>query len=121
MASAGYAGRYTNENILARRDAAGVTVGEALDGIGYRGSEPVAQRKLGAFVELHIEQGPLLEAENKTIGVVDRGQGITWYDGTIVGFESHAGTTPMPPRRDALAAPSEFLLAVESIAKAHGP
>src|SRR5437016_5241349 len=77
--------------------------------------------KFGAFVELHIEQGPLLEAENKTIGVVDRGQGIVWYDGKITGFESHAGTTPMPLRRDALAALSEFVLAVERIAKAHGP
>jgi N-carbamoyl-L-amino-acid hydrolase len=121
MASAAYAGDYTTDYILSRRDAAGVSVGEALDDIGYRGTEPVAQRKLGAFVELHIEQGPLLEAENKTIGVVDRGQGITWYDGTITGFESHAGTTPMPLRRDALAALSEFVLAVERIAKAHGP
>jgi beta-ureidopropionase / N-carbamoyl-L-amino-acid hydrolase len=121
MASAVYAGDYTTENILARRDAAGVTVGEALDSIGYRGSEPVGTRKLGAFVELHIEQGPLLEAENKTIGVVDRGQGIVWYDGKVTGFESHAGTTPMPLRRDALATLSEFVLAVERIAKAHGP
>ena len=84
-------------------------------------SEAVGARRLGAFVELHIEQGPLLEAENKTIGVVDRGQGIVWYDGKITGFESHAGTTPMPLRRDALAALSEFVLAVERIAKAHGP
>jgi N-carbamoyl-L-amino-acid hydrolase len=121
MASAAYAGDYTTDDILSRKDAAGVSVGEALDGIGYRGEEPVAQRKLGAFVELHIEQGPLLEAENKTIGVVDRGQGITWYDGSIIGFESHAGTTPMPLRRDALAALSEFVLAVERIARAHGP
>ena len=58
-------------NILGRKDAGGVTVGEALDGIGYRGGEAVGQRKFSAFVELHIEQGPLLEAENKTIGVVD--------------------------------------------------
>ena len=121
MASAAYAGEYTTDNILARKDAAGMSVGEALDGIGYRGSEPVGQRKFGAFVELHIEQGPLLEAENKTIGVVDRGQGIIWYDGKIVGFESHAGTTPMPLRRDALATLSEIVLAVESIAKKHGP
>jgi beta-ureidopropionase / N-carbamoyl-L-amino-acid hydrolase len=121
MASAAYAGEYTTDNIQARRDAAGVTVGEALDGIGYRGSEAVGAQKFGAFVELHIEQGPLLEAENKTIGVVDRGQGITWYDGKITGFESHAGTTPMPLRRDALAALSEIVLAVERIAKAHGP
>src|SRR3979490_288137 len=121
MASAAYAGDYTTENILARRDAAGVTVAEALDSIGYRGSEAVGVRKFGAFVELHIEQGPLLEAENKTIGVVDRGQGIIWYDGKITGFESHAGTTPMPLRRDALATLSEIVLAVERIAKAHGP
>ena len=121
MASAAYAGEYTTDNILARKDATGVTVGEALDGIGYRGSEPVGQRKFGAFVELHIEQGPLLEAENKTIGVVDRGQGIIWYDGTITGFESHAGTTPMPLRKDALAAMAEFVLAVERVAKTHGP
>ena len=121
MASAAYAGDYTTDNILARRDAAGVTVGEALDSIGYRGEEPVGLRKFGAFVELHIEQGPLLEAENKTIGVVDRGQGIIWYDGKITGFESHAGTTPMPLRRDALAALSEIVLAVERIARAHGP
>jgi beta-ureidopropionase / N-carbamoyl-L-amino-acid hydrolase len=121
MASAAYAGDYTTDNILARTDAGGVSVGEALDSIGYRGSEAVGTRKFGAFVELHIEQGPLLEAENKTIGVVDRGQGIVWYDGKVTGFESHAGTTPMPLRRDALATLSEIVLAVESIAKAHGP
>jgi N-carbamoyl-L-amino-acid hydrolase len=121
MASAAYAGEYTTDNILARKDAAGLTVGEALDGIGYRGSESVGQRKFSAFVELHIEQGPLLEAENKTIGVVDRGQGIIWYDGKITGFESHAGTTPMPLRRDALATLSEIVLAVERIANKHGP
>src|SRR6202162_5587687 len=121
MASAAYAGEYSTDNILARKDAAGVTVGEALDGIGYRGSEAVGARKFGAFVELHIEQGPLLEAENKTIGVVDRGQGIVWYDGKVTGFESHAGTAPMPLRRDALATLSEFVLAVERIAKTHGP
>src|SRR6201987_972514 len=121
MASAAYVGDFTTDNILGRKDAAGMTVGEALDGIGYRGSEPVGQQKFGAFVELHIEQGPLLEAENKTIGVVDRGQGIIWYDGKIVGFESHAGTKPMPLGRDALATLSEIVLAVESIAKKHGP
>ncbi len=121
MASAAYAGDYTTDDILGRKDLAGVSVGEALDSIGYRGDEAVGSRKFGAFVELHIEQGPLLEAETKTIGVVDRGQGIIWYDGRITGFESHAGTTPMPLRRDALAALAEIVLAVERIAKAHGP
>jgi len=121
MASSAYAGASTTDNILARTDAAGMSVGEALDNIGYRGNEAVGARKFGAFVELHIEQGPLLEAESKTIGVVDRGQGIIWYDGKITGFESHAGTTPMPMRRDALATLAEIVLAVERIAKAHGP
>jgi N-carbamoyl-L-amino-acid hydrolase len=121
MASAAYAGEYTTDNILARTDLAGISVGDALDGIGYRGDEAVGTRKLGAFVELHIEQGPLLEAENKVIGVVDRGQGITWYDGKIIGFESHAGTTPMPLRRDAMGALAEVALSVERIAGAHGP
>jgi N-carbamoyl-L-amino-acid hydrolase len=121
MASATYAGDYTTDDIWGRKDAAGVTVKEALDGIGYRGEEPVGSRKLGAFLELHIEQGPLLEAEGKTVGVVDRGQGVIWYDGRVTGFESHAGTTPMPLRRDALSALAELTLAIEKIALAHAP
>ena len=121
MASAAYAGDFTTENILGRLDAEGVSVAQALDTIGYRGADPVGQQKFSAFVELHIEQGPLLEAEGKTIGVVDRGQGIMWYDGRIAGFASHAGTTPMPLRRDALAAFSELVLAIEKIVKDHGP
>ena len=121
MASAAYVGDFTTDDILSRKDHDGVTVGEALDTIGYRGTTPVGTQKLGSFVELHIEQGPILEAENKTIGVVDSGQGVLWYDGKIVGFESHAGSTPMPLRRDALATLSEIVLAVEAIAKKHGP
>jgi len=121
MASAAYAGDYTTDDILGRKDADGITVADALDTIGYRGADAVGKQKFSAFVELHIEQGPLLEAENKTIGVVDRGQGIIWYDGTISGFASHAGTTPMPLRKDALAAFSEVVLAVEKIARDHGP
>jgi len=121
MASATYAGEFTTEDIWNRKDASGISVAEALDGIGYRGSEPVGARKLSGFLELHIEQGPLLEAEAKTIGVVDRGQGIIWYDGRVTGFESHAGTTPMPLRRDALSALAETALAIEKIATAHAP
>ena len=121
MASAAYAGDFTTDEILAKRDAAGTTVAEALDAIGYRGVEAVGTREIGAFVELHIEQGPILEAEGKTIGVVEGGQGIMWFDGIITGFESHAGTTPMPRRRDALLALSEFALAAERIALAQAP
>ncbi len=121
MASAAYAGDFTTDEILAKRDAAGVTVAEALAAIGYHGGEAVGAREIGAFVELHIEQGPILEAEGKTIGVVEGGQGIMWFDGRITGFESHAGTTPMPRRQDALLALSEFALAAERIALAHAP
>lgn len=95
---------------------------EALDTIGYRGADAVGKQKFSAFVELHIEQGPLLEAENKTIGVVDRGQGIMWYNGSIARFRQpcrdHADA---PLRKDALAAFSEVVLAVEKIARDLGP
>ena len=121
MASAAYVGDFTTDDILSRKDAQGVTVAEALDSIDYRGDAPVGSQKLGCFVELHIEQGPILEAEHKTVGVVDSGQGLLWYDGRITGFESHAGSTPMPLRRDALATLSEIVLAMETIAKANGP
>jgi beta-ureidopropionase / N-carbamoyl-L-amino-acid hydrolase len=121
MASAAYVGDFTTDDILSRRDADGVTVAQALDGIGYRGDSPVGRQKFSSFIELHIEQGPILEAEGKTIGVVDSGQGVLWYDGKITGFESHAGSTPMPLRRDALATLSEIVLAMERIAKKHGP
>ncbi|UTD29862.1 Zn-dependent hydrolase [Bradyrhizobium sp. WD16] len=121
MASAAYAGDFTTEDILSRRDADGISVGEALDAIGYRGKEAVGAVKLQNFVELHIEQGPILEAEGKTIGVVEHGQGVIWYDGVVTGFAGHAGATPMPLRRDGLAALSEVVLAVEALATALGP
>lgn len=121
MASAAYVGDFTTDDILSRKDINGVTVAEALDEIGYRGAETVGARKLGSFVELHIEQGPILEAEGKTIGVVDSGQGVLWYDGKITGFESHAGSTPMPLRRDALSTLAEIALALEKIAGEHAP
>ena len=78
-------------------------------------------QRLSGFVELHIEQGPILETEGVTIGVVEHGQGILWYDGRITGFASHAGSTPMHLRKDALAALSEIVLAVEALALEHGP
>ncbi|KPG02179.1 allantoate amidohydrolase [Rhodopseudomonas sp. AAP120] len=116
MGSAAFVGDFTVEDILSRKDAAGISVAEALDSIGYRGDQAVGTQPFGGFVELHIEQGPILEAEGKTIGVVENGQGVLWYDGKIAGFESHAGSTPMNLRRDALATLAEIVLAVERIA-----
>ena len=115
MGSAAYVGDFTTDDILSRKDIAGVCVGDALDSIGYRGDVAVGTQKFSGFVELHIEQGPILEAEGKTIGVVDSGQGVLWFDGKITGFESHAGSTPMPLRRDALATLSEIVLATERV------
>ncbi|MFC0241411.1 Zn-dependent hydrolase [Rhodopseudomonas telluris] len=116
MGSAAFVGDFTVEDILSRKDAAGISVAEALDSIGYRGDQAVGTQPFSGFIELHIEQGPILEAEGKTIGVVENGQGVLWYDGKITGFESHAGSTPMNLRRDALATLSEIVLAVERVA-----
>src|ERR1700740_2423473 len=92
MASAAYAGDFTSDDSLAGKNPEGVAVAEALDSIGYRGEKPVGTQKFSSFIELHIEQGPILEAEGKTIGVVDSGQGVLWYDGKMRGLESQAGS-----------------------------
>ena len=86
----------------ARADRAGETFGAALDKIGYRGPQRCGDHKLSAFFEVHIEQGPFLEAEGKDIGVVTGVQAMRWYEVTVTGQDSHAGTTPMPRRHDAL-------------------
>ncbi len=117
LASGVYAGVFEMDWALERTDVDSVTFGNALTAIGYRGSEPVGQRKFEAFLELHIEQGPLLEKNAQTIGVVESAQGLIWYDAEIIGMENHAGTTPMELRRDALAAFSEICLRIESIAR----
>jgi len=105
----------------AQKDRAGVTFGEALDAIGYRGSAPCGAHKLSAFFELHIEQGPLLEAEGKEIGVVTGVQGVRWFDVTIKGTEAHTGATPMNLRKDALLGAARLIDRVEAIARSHAP
>jgi N-carbamoyl-L-amino-acid hydrolase len=121
MGSEVFAGDVTHDFALSRTDAGGVSVAEALKAIGYAGTERAGDRRFDAMVELHIEQGPMLEAQNITIGVVDAAKGQMWFDGVVRGRESHAGTTPMDLRRDALAAFAEFVLDVERIARAEAP
>jgi len=106
---------YANE----RRDANGVTFREALDGIGYRGPLAAGSMPMAAMFELHIEQGPILERQNKQIGVVTGIQGMRWYDVTVSGQSAHAGTTPLDMRRDALLAAARIVLGAEEIARAH--
>jgi N-carbamoyl-L-amino-acid hydrolase len=102
VASGVFAGVYDLEYGLSRSDADGKTMGEELQRIGYAGAEEVGGREIHAFFETHIEQGPILEAENKTIGIVTDAQGQRWYELTLTGVESHAGPTPMARRKDAL-------------------
>jgi beta-ureidopropionase / N-carbamoyl-L-amino-acid hydrolase len=120
LGSGVFAGVYSRAEADAIKDVGGVGFGEALDGIGWRGADKVS-KKLSAYFELHIEQGPILEAEAKTIGVVTGVQGVRWYEAAITGRESHAGTTPMPRRADALAACARIVGEVRGVALAHAP
>jgi len=101
MGSLTYVGGLTVEEARDASDADGTSVGAELDRIGYAGPHPCPGPAPHAFVELHIEQGPVLEAEGFTIGAVTGVQGISWQELTITGQSNHAGTTPMSMRHDA--------------------
>jgi N-carbamoyl-L-amino-acid hydrolase len=88
-----------------------------LEKIGYRGSEPCGQHKLSAFFEVHIEQGPYLEADGKDIGVVTGVQAMRWCEVTVAGQDAHAGTTPMPRRHDALLGAARLVETVNASAR----
>jgi N-carbamoyl-L-amino-acid hydrolase len=115
VASGVFGGAFTLEQALAIKDRDGVSFAEALSKIGYDGPEQVGGRPIGAFFEAHIEQGPILERENKTIGVVTGAQGQRWYEVSWTGMESHAGTTPMEGRRDALLGAAELIVKCREI------
>jgi beta-ureidopropionase / N-carbamoyl-L-amino-acid hydrolase len=121
LASGVFAGVFTREYADTRTDREGKNFGDELERIGYRGTEKAGGHKLGAHFEVHIEQGPILEAEGKTIGIVTGVQGMRWFELTISGRDSHAGSTPMPLRRDALAAAARVTLAVQDIALRYAP
>lgn len=121
MGSGAFIGRFPVDEVLATKDKDGLTVGEELKAIGYAGQVPVGQRAVGAYFEAHIEQGPILEAENKTIGVVTGSLGLRWYDVTVQGMEMHAGPTPMTGRRDALYAATMIMQDVVNCAREHAP
>jgi len=101
LASGVFAGRHTLDWAYDRVDAKGKRFGDELERIGWKGDEPVGARKMHALLELHIEQGPILEAEGKDIGVVTHGQGLRWIECTITGKDSHTGSTPMHMRKNA--------------------
>lgn len=122
MISSGvYAGLFDLDFALSRQDADGKTLGEELRRIGYAGEQPCGEHRLGALLEAHIEQGPILEREGIPIGVVVGGQGQRWYDVTVSGQDSHSGSTPMEGRRDALVATALMISAIEEIAQSYAP
>jgi N-carbamoyl-L-amino-acid hydrolase len=121
LASGTFAGVFQRAWAADRRDRAGTTFGDALDAIGYRGGEPCGARKLAAFFELHIEQGPILEAEGREIGAVTGVQGMRWYEVTLTGQDAHTGATPMRLRKNALVGAARVVEEVDRIAHAHAP
>ena len=121
MASGVFAGVHTLDWAYGREDAEGKTVGDELRRIGWVGDEEVGDRKMHAFFELHIEQGPILEAEDKDIGVVSHGQGLSWMQITLTGRESHTGSTPMPMRVNAGLGMARITQLVDEIAWSHAP
>ncbi len=121
IASGVFAGAFDIDHGLSRLDPDGRTLGEELEQIGYAGDMECGDHKLAAYFEAHIEQGPILEDEKKTIGVVSGGQAQRWYEITMTGQEAHAGPTPMLTRRDALLGAARTVDAVNRIGLDHQP
>lgn len=106
---------------LATRDSNGITMGQELERIGYAGRDDFSQYTIHAAVELHIEQGPVLENRHKTIGVVTGALGQKWYDIRFSGMAAHAGTTPMDARQDALLGLARAVEQINAIGVAEMP
>ena len=121
VASGVFGGVFDLDYGLNRADADGLTMGEELQRIGYAGDEEVGGRDVHAYFEAHIEQGPILEAEEKTIGVVTDAQGQRWYEMTLTGVESHAGPTPMNRRKDALLGAAKIVQLVNQVGLDNAP
>jgi N-carbamoyl-L-amino-acid hydrolase len=121
LSSGVFAGVLEEDWAKDREDAEGKKFGDELKRIGWEGDEPVGARKMHAMFEYHIEQGPILEAEDKLIGVVTHGQGLSWTQVTVTGKESHTGSTPMPMRKNAGLGMAKMLQLVDEIAWSHAP
>lgn len=121
LASGVFAGVHTLNYAYARKDLEGLSYGEELARIGWKGDEEVGARKMHAYYELHIEQGPILEAENKTIGVVTHCQGLWWLEFTLTGREAHTGSTPMAMRVNAGLAMARIFEMVQEVAMKNQP
>ena len=121
LASGVFAGVHTLDYAYGRKDMDGKSFGDELKRIGWVGDEKVGARKMHAYFEYHIEQGPILEAENKQIGVVTHGQGLWWLEFTLTGKEAHTGSTPMSMRVNAGLAMSRIFEMVQDVAMSEQP
>lgn len=121
LASGVFAGVHTEDYAKGRTDLEGKVFGEELERIGWVGDEKVGARKMHAMFEYHIEQGPILEAEGKEIGVVTHGQGLWWLEITLTGKDAHTGSTPMNMRVNAGLGMARITERVHQIAMAHQP
>jgi N-carbamoyl-L-amino-acid hydrolase len=121
MGSGVFAGAFTLAHALEQRDRDGISVADALKAIGHDGPHTVGGRPVAAYFEAHIEQGPILEDRDKTIGLVRGALGQRWFDVTVTGMEAHAGPTPMELRHDALLAAADIVRQVNRIALDHAP
>ncbi|WP_127900643.1 Zn-dependent hydrolase [Solirhodobacter olei] len=121
LASGVFAGMHDLDWAYGRQDAEGKSFGDELKRIGWVGSEKVGDRKMHAMFELHIEQGPILEAEGKDIGVVTHGQGLWWLEVRLTGKDAHTGSTPMNMRVNAGLGMARITELVHQIAMAHQP
>ena len=115
MGAAFFAGKFTAEELHSRVDVDGVTLGESLNAIGYHGHDVVAPDEYACYLEIHIEQGPILERDNIDIGVVTAVQGMRWFRVHLSGQSGHSGTYPMEGRKDALTASAEVVTGVQRI------
>ncbi|MFG6458290.1 Zn-dependent hydrolase [Roseateles sp. BYS96W] len=121
MGSGVFAKAFTLEHAYAATDTEGKTVKGELERIGYIGDQEPGDHPIGAYFETHIEQGPVLEDHDKTIGVVTGVLGIRWYDCVVTGMEAHAGPTPMALRKDALQVATKLMQEVVACAHRHPP
>jgi len=117
MGSMVFTGKLGVEEAYASRDDDGVTVGQELDRIGYRGDDSLEPL---CYLELHVEQGPLLHSRGLQIGVVEGVQGIAWWHGGYVGEANHAGTTPLDHRKDALLGAADLCVGLRALAEELG-
>src|ERR1700757_200387 len=121
LASGVFAGVFSPDYAFARPDRDGKTFGDELARIGYKGAEKAGARKFSAMFELHIEQGPILEAEGRMIGAVQGVQGMRWNEVTVTGEAAHTGTTPMRLRKNALIGSARMIERIDAIAREHAP